>query len=158
MKERVQNFSNIFFLMVVCVLVITAIGKFLSSFGRCLLLTGQDHVTGITFRWLFRLAAGWEMAMAIIILIGKSPIWRALWTLATCNVLILYRFVSSMLGGSPLGCNCIGLLPNWFSLRYQTISTILLIFLYFSIFGAIIILLSFLSKESKQKHRPTDFS
>lgn len=99
-------------------LLLTAAGKLVMAFGQARALDLASPVFGfLSNRELICLAAGLEVAVAVLLLFGRSALRVALWAVACLATAFLgYRFMLWATGFHGY-CECLGNLSDGLSLR-----------------------------------------
>jgi len=139
---------SFFFYFVCAGLAITGSAKLLSSFADVPLLDQTEAVTGMSYRWLFRVAASLEFLTLYGVVRLRSPLPKALMTMALFNTFFVYRIVRIVFGLQPTGCPCFGFLTDWTGIDRHTVDLLLGVYLFTVEIGCVAVLFLFASREA----------
>jgi hypothetical protein len=126
---------RLFFYSAAIVLLVTAMAKFISSFGHGIILQTRDPLTGFQFQDLFRLVGSIEFAVALVCVFSKRislPAGFVAW-LAT-------NFLAYRIGFAAVGyhrpCSCLGNLTDALHISPQVADTSMKIILAYLLLGS----------------------
>jgi len=128
---------NLFFVSSGFVLILTAMAKYLSSFGSVQILNMPDPVFNIPFRDVFRAAAIVELLVACVCLFVKSIYLRASVLAWVSSIFVVYRFGLVYLHYHK-PCNCLGSMTQVLHIPQQIADMgirIVLIYLFVGSYG-----------------------
>jgi hypothetical protein len=137
-------------------LLLTAVAKFISSFGHGTILQVRDPLVGLQFRDLFRIVGGIEVVVALVCILSKRiwfPAGLVAW-LATS--FMAYRLNLSLIGYYK-PCSCLGNLTDALHISPQTADTAMKIVLGYLLIGSYGTLF-WLWKQNKQNKPETSSS
>ena len=130
-----MKIAQLFLYSAAVVLLLTAVAKFIGSFGPAAILRMSDPLMGFQFRDLFRIVGGLEVAVVLVCFISKR-IWLPAGLMAwLATNFLLYR-VSLMLVGWHRPCPCLGNLTDALHIPPQTADTAMKIILAYLLIGS----------------------
>jgi hypothetical protein len=131
MRKSIQ----FFLFSVATLLLITATGKFLSSFGTAIVLKNLDPLFYISFRSLFRIVASLEVAVAVFLFLGKNANLKCAAIAFLSTDFLLYR-LGLFLVGYHKPCSCMGSLTEMLHIDLGTADTIMKVILAYLLIGS----------------------
>ncbi len=118
-------------------LVITALTKFYSSFGRVPILDQIDAVTGLKNEFLLRSTAVVEIVVALYLSVSRSLPRKAAVSLSLFLGFVSYRSVWFFSGGGLLNCPCLGFTTDALPIPRAVIQWILTLYVAAGLAGAL---------------------
>jgi len=134
-------------------LLLTAVAKFVSSFGHGKILLERDPLTDLQFRDLFRIVGGIETAIVLVCIFSKRiwlPVGLVAW-LATSFV--VYR-LGLLWVGYQKPCSCLGNLTDALHIPPQTADGAMKIILDYLLVGSYAVLFWLWRQRKKSTPSP----
>jgi len=116
-------------------LLITAIAKLIGSLGRSHILSLNDPIFIIPFRWVFCLVGITELAVVYVCFFNKRPVFRAGLVALLSTNFALYRLGLWLIGWHR-PCSCLGNLTDALQIPPQTADTAMKIILAYLLLGS----------------------
>jgi len=140
--------AGLFFLSVGCLLLLTALSKFISRFGTARILQASDPIFGFQYEYLFEIAGVFELGVAAICILSKDVVLRGALVLWLSTLFLVYRLGLSVRGIQH--CPCLGNLTEKLHLSLNTADTIMKCILGYMLVGSAIILITSKKKWSRR--------
>jgi hypothetical protein len=147
--------SSLFFYSSGLLIVLTALAKLVSTYGTGHILQMADPILGIPFRKVFWIVGSIEMAVASIVLFGKSPLLRAGLVAVLATNFIIYR-LGLILVNYQKPCPCLGSLTDALHIRPETADTTMKIILAYLLLGSYTALFSIWKKGAARYTAPSE--
>ncbi len=129
-----SNLIRVFLISAAFFLAITAAAKIFSSFGHAIILKTDDPLLKLSYRHLFWLVGGIELAIAGVCVFGKN-VWLQAGLLAyLATNFVIYRFGINYMGFHV--CPCMGYLTESLPVSQTTTDLILKCILAYLLIGS----------------------
>jgi hypothetical protein len=124
-----------FLYSVAVVLFLTALAKFISSFGGARVLLEHDPLTNLQFLYLFRLVGSIETVVALACLFSKR-IWIPTGLVAWLATGFLAYRIELWRSGWHKSCSCLGNFTDALHIKPETADTVMKIVLAYLLIGS----------------------